>query len=464
MSYKRSVWCFTLPANLHDATGKQGIPVHYVSKDYTVVIGPLEEPDNKASYPHHHGYIKCPPQTSLTKGQAISLLKQIGAYKEDMYVHELETKLDRYIAYCFKGEDNTFSSAERAIKRAIDAVHDDGVKITPKRVKTKLVQNEGASFVARNKQVLDVVMGTPDERDKMSWIQTVDKEANMKAFMQSVVNFKGIVETAVMKNGITTTHPSFVDAPRPDQVNAILCIALLPMLVRRARIKDNVPALYFYGLPHCGKSHMFSQIPNYKKVATDADGVSRFRLDGDQTAVLLDDVDADFLSKPSNSKTLRALSIGEREIVKTMGDTQEIRAFVVCTSNSPPEFLQTFVPREDDKPQALEFFTRNANAMKRRFVSLEFTEECEPCDDFVDFEQTSLDIIARKAFEIAWNLLEHEPLKKLLSGYYGHISCQWDDDEIILYEKVFESSIEKRDDCIGLEPRTADPNPLVTSN
>ena len=55
-----------------------------------------------------------------------------------------------------------FSSAERAIKRGIDSVASKGLKLTPKRLKAELVHLEGPSFVAKNKQVIDVTLGTPE--------------------------------------------------------------------------------------------------------------------------------------------------------------------------------------------------------------------------------------------------------------------------------------------------------------
>ena len=435
---RKAVWCFTVPSGLIDETAQDGISVEYVSKTYTVVIGPVEDPDQAASYKHQHGYIACPKSVALTKGQAISILKQIGAYEDGQYVHELDSTKAKYHSYCFKTSDCMFTSAERAIKRAWDAVQEnDGVKVTPKRLKAKLAKSEGVSFVSRNKPVIDTFLNTPEIRQSgRDLVEEVDRIENMIAFTEACKRFNDQLIAMVDKNGISTTHPAFKDVSRMDQVCAFNCMALLPMLVNRARITDNIPAIWFHGLPHCGKSFLFSQMTNYKKVATDAVGVSRFRLDGDQSGLLLDDLDEGFLFKSENSKTLKALTLGEREVVKTMGDTQEIRAFVVCTSNGVPDFLQVYKKKEEDGPDAERSHQFNCNAWKRRFVTLFFDEEMEPSSQYVDFEQTSLNLCARKLFEFAYECIESEHLKSLFTKYYDHIVSEWKPEDVQLYQEM----------------------------
>lgn len=427
---------------MHDATQSAGIPLEWGCKTYTIVIGPVEQPDSATDYPHQHGYVSCPVSTAITKGQAKAILGSIGAYKEDMYLHELETNRQKYHAYCFKGENGTHTSAERAIKRAWDDIQDvEGVKVTPKRLKAKLAVQEGASFVARNKPVIETYLLTPELRSSGRDIdEEVDKESNMRAFMQVIVNYRAQITDMVSKNGIETTHQAYADSSRDDQVEAIVCTSLLPLLVNRARITDGIPGLWFHGLPQCGKSYLFSQVPNYKKVATDAVGVSRFRLEGDQSGLLIDDVDEGFLFKPENSKTLKAITLGEREVVKTMGDTQEIRAFVVCTSNGLPDYLNPYQPKEGDGPTAERSYAFNCNAWKRRFVSLYFDVPVETSSIFVDFEQTAINIVARRAFAIAYEAIESEKLKSLFEKYYNHLENTWTDEDKELYNTVLDNT------------------------
>lgn len=431
---RKATWCFTIESAIHEPTGENGVPVQYNSSFCTLVVGPIESPDSNTDYPHQHGYIQCLAGAVLTKGQAASLLKEANCYKEDMYLHELETTRAKYHSYCFKNNSACFTSAERAIKRAMESIENDqGLKITSKRLKHKLATSEGPSFVAKNKQVIDVVLSTPDLKDNGKHLnEEVDVEENLIAYTNALTEFRKIIKATVKKNGIVTTHPAFNNASRKDQARAILCLAVLPQLVFRARITDGLPGLWFHGRPHCGKSYLFSQIPCYKKVPTDAEGVSRFKLEGEQSAWLLDDVDSGWLLKPSNSKTLKALAIGEREMVKTMGDTQEVRGFVVLTSNCVPDHLSPLGPTPENvnRENAEKDHEFNCNAWKRRLVSLYFDEPVEYQPVYVDFDVTSLDMVARKAFENAYEHLESNALKSLFAKYYNHICGQWTEKDL----------------------------------
>jgi len=440
---RKALWCFTFPVDGDEhAVSKDGIEVQYHSKTYKVVIGPVEQPDSNSDYPHQHGYIQCPISTALTKGQAEAILRSIKLFKDGMYLHELETTKAKYHSYCFKSEGGANNNAERAIKRAYQHIEEvDGVKVTKKRLTTQLAKKEGATFVARNKQIIDVTLATPEiYKDNKTVDESVDAKENMRNYMQCIVNFKQIITDAVTKHGIVTTHKLFQECSREDQVNAVIAIALLPTIARRKRITDGLPALWFHGLPNCGKSYLFSQIPNYKKIATDAEGVGRFRMEGEQTAYLIDDVDAGWIFKPSNSKTMKALAIGERDVIKTFGDTQEVRGFCVLTSNCVPDHLSPCppVPEGADAAVFKKSHEYNCNAWKRRIVSLFFDETCEYDPVFVDFEMLSLDLVARKAFTTACDSIVSPVLKDAFNVYYNHVESVWTEDDVTLYNSIFE--------------------------
>jgi hypothetical protein len=430
---RKSVWCFTVTSGLIEPTPQEGIEVKFNSQTLKLIVGPVETPDSSTDYPHQHGYIACARSCSLTKGQAIAVLKQENIYQDGQYVHELESTKAKYHSYCFKSTSSTHTSAERAIKRAFDAVQSDGgFKITPKRLKESLIHSEGATFVAKNKQVIEVALGTPSafSRSKRDIEEDVDAKANMKKFMQACVNYRAIIEKS-LANGFVTTHKAFNDTSRDDQVLAILITTLLPMVVNRKRITDTIPGLYFYGNSNCGKSYMFSQIPNYKKVACDAEGVGRFRLEGDQAAFLLDDIDPEWLFDRKNCKTMRSLVIGESDSVKTFGDTQEVRGWVVMTSNSTPRFLEVEVPNpeglSDDKLAAAQRdFDIQCAAWKRRFLTLNFTEPVDLDDMFIDFSLNSLNIVAMQAIIKSYQKLQSEDLKTLFKTYYDYVVTMLD--------------------------------------
>jgi hypothetical protein len=441
---RKAVWCFTYPVDADERkVSKDGIEFNHHSKTYKLVIGPVEQPDSNTDYPHQHGYIQCPVSTALTKGQATAILRDAGLYKEGMYLHELETTKAKYHSYCFKSDGAANNNAERAIKRAYKHIEEtDGVKVTKKRLTTQLAKIEGAAFVARNKQIIDVTLATPEiYKDNKTVDESVDVQENMRNYMQCVTNFKQIITNAVTKHGIVTTHKLFQDCSREDQINAVVAIALLPTVARRKRITDGLPALWFHGLPNCGKSYLFSQIPNYKKIATDAEGVGRFRMEGEQTAYLIDDVDAGWIFKPANSKTMKALAVGERDVIKTFGDTQEVRGFCVLTSNCIPDHLCPCppVPEGGDAELFKKSHEYNCNAWKRRIISLFFDETADYDSIFVDFEMLSLDIVARRAFTIACKSIVSPALKSAFEVYYNHVESVWTEDDVTLYNSVFET-------------------------
>lgn len=423
---RRSVWCFTVLAGKHSETGEKGVPVLYNNKTYTFVLGPVEKPDSETDYDHQHGYIHCPRSVALTKGQAISILKFLGAYTEDQYVHELEKTRAAYHSYCFKSIFNAFTSAERRIKRAVDEIHSvDNAKLNCKRLKLKLMKTEGADFVVKNNALIALTLAHPEAQTNDKYIHVeVDEKENVKNFLQVVTNFQAIVDDAIHNSGIETTHRSFNDATKEDQLNAIMCIALLPMMAMRVRVTDQLPALWFYGMQECGKSFLFSQIPNYKRVATDAEGVSRFKLGGDQTAFFLDDIDKGWLFKMSNSATLKTLAIGEKAVVKTHGDTMDVRGFVVITSNHKPDYLCPMgeIPEGADAEQAAKDHKFNCGAWKRRVVSLEFAEHVDFESVYVDYEMCSLDKVAKAKFVHCYNDLASPALKELFKVYFNHVN------------------------------------------
>lgn len=432
---RKAVWCFTIAAGKCVSTPHDGVSVEFNGKNYRFVLGTEEEPDNSTNYRHQHGFIQCSSGNTLKKGQAISILRFLKCYEEGNYVHELDSTKAKYLSYCFKSETNMFSSAERAIKRGIDSVASKGLKLTPKRLKAELVHLEGASFVAKNKQVIDVTLGTPEVLIDRSRVveEELNSESNCKTFWESIQAFRYLVTRALF-NGLETTHKAFEDSNRKEQAKSIVIIALLPMVVNRKRITDKIPGLFFWGNPHCGKSFMFSQLPCWKKVSTDAEGVSRFKLEGVQSGFLVDDVDSGWLFKSSNQKTLKALSIGEAEVVKTFGETVNVRGFVAITSNSIPDFLrdEPELPpdvAESERASHVERHKINCLAWKRRMLAVKFTEPVETDGVFIDFEDRNLDKVAAHLIVAYGTTLKHEPLKELFKPYVEHLDANLSDED-----------------------------------
>ena len=171
-------------------------------------------------------------------------------------------------------------------------------------------------------------------------------------------------------------------------------------------------------------------------------GVSRFKLEGDQSAFFLNDIDSGWLFKPTNQKTLKALANGEQETIKTHGDTVAIRGFVVLTSNNQPDYFDsrpTFPEDADEKKK--ETITKghlqNCNSWKRRLITLEFTEPVDFDSIYVDFEDSNLEVVARQTIVMCHAKIQSETLRALFKVYVDAIQDNWEDDELELYREVF---------------------------
>jgi hypothetical protein len=128
---------------------------------------------------------------------------------------------------------------------------------------------------------------------------------------------------------------------------------------------------------------------------------------------------------------MRSLVIGESDSVKTFGDTQEVRGWVVMTSNSTPRFLEVEVPNpeglSDDKLAAAQRdFDIQCAAWKRRFLTLNFTEPVDLDDMFIDFSLNSLNIVAMQAIIKSYQKLQSEDLKTLFKTYYDYVVTMLD--------------------------------------
>ena len=433
---KKAVWCFTIPSGLHDATTPSGKTVPWASKEYTVFIGPMELANDKCYYLHQNGYILCPRATTITKGQAIGILRSICAYQDGVQVKELETTRSNYHNACFK---------ITPVKRPMDTAD--------KEVADKRPRMEPQEEVVHNNQVVPVE-NVPEEitiedeeeviEDDESIIESDkpiiedDKSKKVKDYMKNytrvLVKFRSVVKNAIAKHGIVTTHPAFEDADQEDQSNAILCIALLPQLVDRARITDGIPGLWFHGRPHCGKSYLFSRVQNYKKIKSNG-MCTRFKLKDEQAAFLIRGGRPGWLFKPANHRYIKDLVIGHRAYLCH----DDVKGFIVVASRALPDYLSPLGPTDEgiDRLGAKKDHKIYRQMWKRRFLSLYFDDYVEFDPICVDYNVEELDIVARGAFQHAYSKLKSPLLQKLFKQYYDHNCAQWTDKDVELYENVF---------------------------
>ena len=267
----------------------------------------------------------------------------------------------------------------------------------------------------RHKSLVDMIMKSPEYfTNKVTVLEPIDHDENFTNGAKVVATFARIIYCALETKGYKTIHNKFKNLPNSDMTLAIIMVAILPIVAKRKEIPDNLPALYFYGNAGTGKSYFFNLHPAYHKVATDASGVSRYRLQVNEDAFFLDDITSDTLNDRVNSSTIRNLALGGTATVKTMGDTEQVRGFVVCTSNDTPDFLAEEI-NEDSNIEA------NYNAWKRRFIAVNFTSTVDDDPIHVRFDHTSATDALKCFFDLCYNLLQVPDVKDMLSKYYEAI-------------------------------------------
>lgn len=446
MAYRKAYWCFTYEPGHKtvEHTSTCGKDFEYNNTKVNYGLGPIEQKDERNCYPHHHGWISCMPGETITKGKCIKILKELELYNEGQYVHERSATKDAYVKYCFKTSSERFEP-EVVIDKAIKSIREMGEKPTKNNLVSKLAVTEGAVFVTKHKQLIDSFMSIPVlcQKKKRTVDESVDLLQNVANFYQATGNFIQIVTDNVNKNGIDTTHKAFEDSSRQDQVKAILINTLLPICVSRKKITDGLPALWLYGQAYTGKSFMYTQIPNYKHIATDAAGVSRYKLNGEQSGFLLDDIDQDFITNDSNASLVKKLAIGETTSIKVFGDVADVRGFLVVTSNHKPGYLTK--KNEDEDDQAFEW---NKAAFRRRFIALKFTEKIDFDALYVDFSSSYIDVFASQYITQIYEELESKKLKKLYEPYVNWLLQNKDEHEEAIIRE-YEEWLEEHDE----EPR-----------
>ena len=396
-----------------EETQRKGKSFDNEGKSYTLFVSPIHEAHNETLYPHQCVMIYS-KKAAITKGQAKSAICDILGIQltNDFIIDPLQIEPIRYIRQAWNPSILSKSEPEQIIKDCINVLESEKLIVTSKNLKGRLRENHGAHFMNRHKSLVDMIMKSPEYfTNKVTVLEPIDHEENFTNGAKVVATFARILDCALETKGYKTIHSKFKNLPNSDMTLAIIMIAILPTVAKRKEIPDNLPALYFYGNAGTGKSYFFNLHPAYHKVATDASGVSRYRLQVNEDAFLLDDITSDTLNDRINSSTIRNLALGGTATVKTMGDTEEVRGFVVCTSNDTPDFLAEEVV-EDSNIEA------NYNAWRRRFITVNFTSTVNEDLIHVRFDHTSATDALKCFFVLCYNLLQVPDVKVMLSKYY----------------------------------------------
>lgn len=382
---KKSKWSFTLREDETPLDGIEtthGTQFDFNGKQFRIMIGPVELSDEECAYPHRHAMLHSLGDC-VTKTRAKDAIKQFINNPNWMPSYFKPTdNYQAYVAYMFKSAPLNESSLPT--KRTIDMIIGDAVleSRSKKGCVDKTFVREflcepgqpGLSWVSRNSKAINDFVSTRTLCDARRILpHVIDEENNIHDTMLALRAFALNIEAQISANGFTTSHKGLHDFTRTEAAALVRVLVLLPNFINRSEKPDNLPGLFFWGRADCGKSFMFSESPAYRKVANDAKGVGRFKQEGDQAAYLLDDWTMVDFSDPTNSSTIRQISLGGTARIKTFGCTEEIRGFVAATSNDIPFHVQTDFPSEADAANLM----RNRAALNRRFLTIQFTEDID---------------------------------------------------------------------------------------
>lgn len=380
-STQRRAWAATLNTDEIDvdSTRNETVKFQYNNCNWEYFVG-LPEGDEDTS-PHRHCGIRCLDRPVTKTAARNALAKAVGISEEALscnYFKEIETTWSRYMAYAFKGKH---TQIDAALKMAVKTLLNKGITPSKKTLMNALVEEHGYdNYNKKFKSVMDVALHSDnfvDSRGRMS--DELDFEENRQFFLDSFVMFQVTLHKALEQNGFVSEWTGLKNCSLNEV--AMLCeiLALLPICTSRSFARpDKLPGLYLWGKSKCGKSAFFEHV-YLKKFPVDSEGVSRFRMSAMQSGILFDDVGQDFWSKNSVLTTVKHMAVGYRSTVKTFGDTEVVCGYVVVTSNYTPFFLETKAPEGMND----EDWTNNADSMKRRFITIQYSEK-------VDYDPSSV--------------------------------------------------------------------------
>lgn len=419
-------WAFTLVGDDVEAcetTTEGGIAVTLLGHPCRVIIGPVEMADETVSFPHRHCMI-IRPGSGMTRGAARRSVEEfLPTVSTEEYFNAVMNH-HRYLQYMFKSTNVMNTFAEKELKKVLDDMTEKGLGITPRSFQHHVTVRCGPHFYQKNKELCKTMLAQPDIfGPKVVVPFEVNDAENYANAVKVICIFNKVLKRAVEQNGYSCTAKGFENMDPTDIANTITLIACLPFLRQRWEGVDQLPGIYLYGKPGTGKSHLFQNAPYYKKVASDAQGVSRYRLDGCQRAYLLDDVNITFFEDRMNMTTLRQLTLGGSATVKVLGDVQEVRGWIAATSNDIPVWLSDDVPSDQvDNPN----WARNCSAWRRRFIFVELTEQLDITPINVQWNHGTATDAAR---DMMIGLYEQMPesAQKLCKVYLDHITASIED-------------------------------------
>lgn len=450
--YRNWAITWTSADNKLERTSKDGFEFSGGDYTYCIFVGPEEDPDSECTSRHQHVMVHC-KTANITKRKAKEALVAYSALAEEIveknvaYISKVYSTKSNYILYCFKGDgDGSVGKDDTIVIDTVRMLKSEGRTPVPSTIKRKLIDDHGATaYNKRFKNVLETYLAETDITDtRGNPIVKLDSKVNCVNFLTVLLCWLSILT----KTNVTTMAKPFDTLPDIVLKQVAFLISLIPYFSRRVvGMADGLPSLYLWGIQSAGKSSIFSNCRYIKKIATDASGVSRFRMDKMHTAVLLDDVENDTINHKDNSSTLKQLTLGNDVEVKVMGATQSIKGFVIITSNSQPSYLDDESTTVNDDGKVDNFVNRTIiNASwRRRFISCEFTQVCPFDYVSIDYDDFKLRDVAAQVFRNNYIKLvsSQEEAERLLGPLKIYYDITVDDYSSELEDDTFAEMFEE---------------------
>lgn len=429
----RRSWAFTIEDHASDAL-RTMVRRNFRcdGMDYQLWMGPVEDPDaeddvyGSKDYFHRHGILRAISHAA-TKSKVRGILLQLIRSKMQLamdpnylaatqveppekstrcdfasdaedegaaqpttdkirYLKPVE-QFDRYLVYCFKekpellaGDKKAGTVSETQLDACIKDIRDKRGVINMSSLRKTCIRMWNINAWARNVKPLAIewLAATGGGSDEDDADPRVVKRTKVDPIGECIRVVSLLNKWAINlgKCKMMTRHAGALEMSQDDMQANVCMLATLNFICRRIE-KDGLPSLYFWGAPQTGKSWLFDSCKYWKKVPGDAGGVGRFRLNGGESGLLLDDVKPNFICRKDNESTIRQLALGNCANVKVHSVTEDVCAWVLITSNALPPFAHMAGYRCSDDEQKLrdDMGEENEIAWKRRFISVKFPED-----------------------------------------------------------------------------------------
>lgn len=431
---QRRPWAVTIP---FDAIITKPTTVTVNGFEWEYFIGD-QEMDFDDSNVHHHVGIRCKSR-SVTKSAARSALSKIlNCPEEDLketYFKPVIGGWKQYVDYSFK---STMTGVDEDIRRIAQKVRAKTSVIDKNNMKNALIKAFGSEKYSRKyKQPLNEYLTSDACADSRSIFEVpFDSDLNLERYDAFFEIFLEQLRNCTFE----TEWPDpvtrlFNGSPHEDKVVFIALMTLLPWVIRRSpNFQDGLPALYFYGSSHTGKSTMFEG-PIFRRFAVDAQGVSKFQLQGDQSAILFDEMRSDFLEKSDAALTVKQMAVSGSTTIKTFGSTDNVSAYIYVTSQYQPSILDDYTPpfgKDGSEPElqdAIRDHDQLRISFKRRFIFVNFRRVLKHDPGFILWSDPNLiNHIALKAYSFLDKLVNSRLYTMSLKMYHDHIRKNYIDE------------------------------------